>query len=141
MNTKITKPTTQNDIKRDWHVIDAKGKILGRLATQIAELLMGKTKPYFAKNMDCGDNVIVINAKLIKISGKKPREKVYYRHSGYPGGMHEETFEKLLIRRPEEIIIHGVKGMLPQNKLRAMMLKRLHVFKEEEHTYVDKLKK
>jgi len=101
---------------------------------------MGKSKPYFAKNLNCGDHVVVINAKAVKIGGKKTREKVYYRHSGYPGGMKAETFEKLQIRRPEEIIIHGVKGMLPQNKLLEDMLKLLHVFADEKHTYEDKFK-
>src|SRR5206468_2521226 len=104
------------------------------------QLLIGKSKPYFVRNLDCGDHVVVINAKSIKIGGKKPREKIYYRHSGYPGGFAGEAFEDLQKRKPEDIVIHGVKGMLPQNKLRASMLKRLHVYGEEKHEYQDKFK-
>jgi|SRR5436189_2118834 len=140
MNNKITKPTTTGDIKHLWHIIDAKDTILGRVSSEIAQLLMGKSKPYFVKNLNCGDHVVVINAKYVKVGGKKPREKVYYRHSGYPGGQRAETFEKLQQRKPEDIIIHGVKGMLPQNKLRADFLKMLHVFAEENHEYKEKFK-
>src|SRR5579859_3413623 len=119
MNTKMTQPTTEKQIIRVWHIVDAKGKVVGRLSSEIAQLLMGKSKPYFTRNLDCGDHVVVINAKQIKIGGKKTREKVYYRHSGFPGGLRAETFEELQNRKPEDIVIHGVKGMLPQNRLRA----------------------
>ena len=133
-----TQPTKEADIKRAWHVIDAKGKILGRLSTQIAQLLMGKSKPYFVRNLDCGDYVVVINAKEIKVTGKKETEKAYQRHSMYPGGFRSETFKELQSRRPEEVIVRGVKGMLPQNKLRASMLKRLKVSAGPEHEYGEK---
>lgn len=126
-----TEPTKSGDIKRETHTIDVKGKILGRVSTQIAQLLMGKSKPYFVRNLDCGDFVTVTNAKFVVLSGKKETNKKYYRYSGYPGGLTVETPEKLRARKPEELIIHAVKGMLPQNKLRATMLKRLVIFPEE----------
>lgn len=138
MINSLTKPTKVSDIKRSWHIIDAKDKIVGRVSSEIAQLLMGKSKSYFTRNLDCGDHVVVINAKSVKIGGKKPREKIYYRHSGYPGGFVGEAFEDLLKRKPQDIIIHGVKGMLPQNKLRDSMLKRLHVFAEEVHRFGEK---
>jgi large subunit ribosomal protein L13 len=138
--TQTTKPTKIADIKRTWHLVDAKGQVLGRLSTHIATLLMGKSKPYFAKNMDCGDYVIVINAKDVKITGLKATKKTYFRHSGYPGGFKGETFQELQSRKPEDVIMHAVKGMLPQNKLRDSMLTRLRVFAGETHTYEDKLK-
>lgn len=132
--------TKKSSVVRSWHHINAKEQILGRTATQIAKLLMGKDKPYFVRNIDCGDYVVVTNASTVRVTGKKEKLKTYNRHSGYPGGFKSETLEELRKRRPEEIIIHAVKGMLPQNKLRASMLKRLYVFTGEEHTYADKLK-
>lgn len=137
---KQTKSTKLEDIKRQWHLIDLKGKTLGRISTDIAKLLMGKSKPYFVKNLDCGDYVVIVNAKQVKVTGKKETEKVYHRHSGYPGGKKAETLDKLRERKPEDIIIHAVKGMLPQNKLRNRMLTRLFVFAGETHKYEDKFK-
>ncbi len=139
MNSQ-TKGTKISEIKREWHLIDVKGKILGRTASDIALLLMGKAKPYFVKNLDCGDYVVVINAKDIKTTGKKEDLKTYYRHSGYPGGFKAEKLKDLRQRNPEEIIRHAVSGMVPQNKLRAQMLKKLYVFAGVEHTYKDKFK-
>ena len=139
MNSQ-TRSTKISEIKREWHLVDAKGKILGRTASDIALLLMGKAKPYFVKNLDCGDYVVVINAKEIKTTGKKEDLKKYFRHSGYPGGFKAETLKDLRQRNPEGIIKHAVSGMIPQNKLRASMLKRLYVFAKEEHTYKDKFK-
>src|ERR1035437_6401384 len=135
-----TRSTKANDIKREWHLIDVKGKILGRTSSEIAQLLMGKSKPYFVKNLDCGDYVVVLNAKEVKTTGRKEDLKTYYRHSGYPGGFKAEKLKDLRQRNPEEIIKHAVSGMIPQNKLRASMLKRLYVFKGEVHTYGDKFK-
>jgi large subunit ribosomal protein L13 len=132
--------TKISEIKREWHLIDAKEKILGRLSTEIALLLMGKAKPYFVKNLDCGDYVVVINAKDVKTTGKKETLKKYFRHSGYPGGFKAETLKDLRKRNPEGIIEHAVSGMVPQNKLKAQMLKRLYIFAEEVHTYGDKFK-
>ena len=136
----VTKPTKLNDIKRSWHTVDVKGKVLGRISTEIAQLLMGKSKPYFAKNLDCGDYVVVINSKDVKATGNKEKNKVYTRYSGYPGGLRSETLGELRARKPEEIIRHAVSGMLPKNKLRDSMLKRLFVYAGEEHPYGEKVK-
>lgn len=136
----MIKPTRQSDIKRYWHLIDAKDKILGRLATDIAKLLMGKEKPYFVRHLDCGDYVVVTNAGKIKVTGKKETQKQYYRYSGYPGGLKVETLRELRQRRPQKIIYEAVKGMLPQNKLRDRMLTRLYIFTGSEHPYGDKVK-
>lgn len=133
-----TKPTKQSELKRTWHLIDVRGKVIGRVATQIAELLMGKNKPYFVRNLECGDYVVVINAKEVKATGKKEKQKVYTRYSGYPGGLRRETLGEMRIRKPEEIIRHAVSGMLPHNRLHDRMLKRLFVFSGEEHTYHNK---
>ena len=137
---KFTESTTISDVKRFWHLVDLKGKILGREATKIAMFLMGKGKPYFVRNMDCGDYVVIINAKEVKVSGKKEQKKEYYRYSGYPGGLKTEKLEDLRARKPEEIIRHAVSGMLPQNRLRDKMLTRLFVFAGEQHTYEDKFR-
>ena len=135
-----TRSTKISEVKREWHLIDVKGKILGRVSSEIAQLLMGKSKPYFVKNLDCGDYVVVLNAKEVKATGRKEDLKMYYRHSGYPGGFKAEKLKDLRQRNPEGIIKHAVSGMIPQNKLRASMLKRLYVFKGEVHTYGDKFK-
>jgi large subunit ribosomal protein L13 len=111
---------------------------LGREASHIAQLLMGKGKSYFVRNLDCGDYVVVVNAKEVSVTGKKEGQKIYYRYSGYPGGLTQESLERLRKRKPEEVIFHAVKGMLPQNRLRDTMLKRLKVFKSEQHTFEDK---
>ena len=128
------------DIRRDWHLFDAQGQILGRLSTKIATFLQGKNKTNYVPYLDCGDYVVVVNAKEILVSGRKEKQKKYYRHSGYPGGLKEETLEKLRARKPQEIIIHAVKGMLPKNKLAARMLKKLFVFADDKHPYEDKFK-
>lgn len=133
-----TASTKQSAIKHNWHHIDVKDQTLGRIATVIAEKLMGKTKPQFVRNLDCGDYVVVTNAAFVKVTGRKEEQKVYARHSGYPGGFRSETLKELRERRPEEIIMHAVKGMLPDNRLRATMLKRLFVFPQENHTYQEK---
>jgi len=138
---KTTIPTTPKDIVRTWHLIDLKGKVLGRSAVEIAHKLMGKGKPYFVNHLDCGDYVVVINAKDVKVTGNKRTEKMYFRHSMYPGGLKGESFQELQNKKPGTVIIHSVKGMLPQNKLRATMLKRLFVFDGEEHKYQDKFAK
>lgn len=138
MNQHMTQPTKEADIKREWFLIDVKGQTLGRISGTIAKLLMGKAKPYFVRNLDCGDYVVVINAKDVKVTGKKEEKKMYYRHSGYPGGFKAESLKELRARKPEDIIIHAVKGMLPQNKLRDRMLSRLHVSSGEEHRFSDK---
>ena len=136
----ITQPTKAKDIKRAWHHIDVKDKTLGRVASEIAQLLMGKGKAYFVRNLDCGDYVVITNAKSVKVTGNKEIQKKYYRHSGYPGGFKVETLKDLRIRKPENVITHAVKGMLPDNRLQDKMLTRLFVFAGEEHTYQDKFK-
>lgn len=128
MSTNIV---SAKDIKREKHTIDAKGKILGRLAGEIATLLMGKKKPGFVPYLDQGDMVVVTNAKEIKVTGKKLTDKFYARHSGYPGGLKTESLDKMLSRKPEYVIEHAVKGMLPHNKLGRAMIKKLRVYSGE----------
>ena len=125
MKTYSTKPT---DIERQWHVIDASGKTLGRLATQIAGLLMGKHKPIYSPNLDTGDYVVVINADKVRVTGNKAKQKTYYRHSGYPGGLKSITLEKMMQTNPTRVIEHAVKGMLPHTRLGASMKKKLRVY-------------
>ncbi len=140
MNAGVTQPTKAKQIKREWHLIDLNDQTLGRIATKIAVLLMGKSKPYFVRNLDCGDYVVVINANAVAVTGKKEEKKVYVRHSGYPGGFKSETLKELRQRKPGDIIIHAVKGMLPDNRLKDRMLARLFVFSGAEHKYQDKFK-
>lgn len=136
----MTKPTKLSQIKHEWHILDARGKILGRLATEIAHLLMGKSKPYFVRHLDCGDYVVVTNAQDVKVTGKKEVQKIYFHHSGYPGGFRQEPLKRWREKKPEEIILHAVRGMLPQNKLRDRVIKRLRVFPGDEHPYKDRFK-
>lgn len=128
------------EIKREWHVMDVKDKILGRVAVEIANKLMGKHKRVFTPQLDCGDYVVAVNAAGIKVSGRKVTQKVYFRHSGYPGGERARTFAEQLQRDPRKILEEAVKGMLPKNKLRDRRMRRLKVFAGEEHKYHDKLK-
>lgn len=138
---KITSPTATKEVTRTWHLIDVKNEILGRSSTKIAGLLMGKSKTYFAKNIDCGDYVVVINAETVKVSGKKEKDKIYDTYSGYPGGRKVLRLEEVRARKPENIIRIAVSGMLPKNRLRAKMLERLYVYKNEVHPYGSKLNK
>jgi len=131
---------TQKDIKRSWHFVDADGKILGRMATQIAIFLMGKHKPTYSDHMDSGDYVVVVNARNIKLTGKKALQKKYFGHSGYPGGFREISFEKMNTEQPERVIEHAVAGMLPDNRLRRDRMVRLKVFADSKHSYEDKFK-
>lgn len=126
-----TNVVSAKDIKRESHTIDASGKVLGRLATEVATILMGKKKTQFVPYLDIGDCVVVTNASQIKVTGKKMKDKVYVRHSGYPGGLKVETFEKLISRKPQYLIEHAVKGMLPHNRLGREMIKKLKVYPEE----------
>ena len=137
---KFTPSTKISDIKRSWHLVDVKGEVLGRISSKIATLLMGKGKPYFLRNLDCGDYVVVINARDVKVTGRKELLKKYYTYSGYPGGLKIETLGDFRQRKPEGVIHHAVSGMLPQNKLRDRMLGRLYVFEGWEHLYGDKFK-
>ena len=135
-----TYSTKASDIKRDWHLVDASDKVLGRLATQIAGLLMGKHKPTFTRHLDMGDYVVVINAEQVRVTGNKAKQKLYYRHSGYPGGLKSISLERVMQTHPTRVIEHAVKGMLPQNRLRARMMKRLRIFAGEEHPYQGQVK-
>lgn len=132
----------KNEVERKWWIADANGQILGRLASQIASILRGKTKPEFTPNVDTGDFVIVINAEKVKLSGKKEFQKVYYRHSQIPGGFKSETVERLRKRFPEKIIENAVRGMLPHNTLGEKQFTKLKVYKGELHPHkVQKPKK
>ena len=135
---KQTKSTKATDIKRIWHLVDAKDKILGKVAVDVAAKLIGKSKPYFVRNLDCGDHVVVINARHVKVTGHKEKEKMYTRYSGYPGGMKSNALWQLRADKPDEIIRRAVMGMLPKNRLRAKMITRLYVKPEATHEYTDK---
>lgn len=137
---KLTKPTKSKQIERSWHLIDVNNEILGRTATKIAGLLMGKGKAYFAKNMDCGDYVVITHAATVKVTGDKEKQKIYTRYSGYPGGLKKARLEEVRAKKPEQIVRHAVSGMLPKNKLRDQFLKRLYIYAGEEHPYRDKFK-
>ena len=124
-----------SDIERKWHIVDAEGQILGRMATQVARLLMGKHKPMFVRNMDVGDSVVVINADKVRFTGNKEKKKVYYRHTGYPGGLKTTNLETMMQKSPEKVVMHAVKGMLPKNRLQARMMKRLRVYAGDNHPH------
>ncbi|MCI8425976.1 MAG: 50S ribosomal protein L13 [Lachnospira sp.] len=124
---------TASSIERKWYVVDAADYTLGRLASQVAAILRGKNKPTFTPHMDCGDNVIVINASKIRVSGKKLDQKVYYNHSGYVGGMKETTLKEMLAKKPERVVELAVKGMLPKGPLGRKMYKKLHVYAGPDH--------
>jgi len=132
MSTEITK---QSDVKRQWFVVDLEGKVLGRAATEIARVLRGKHKPIYAPSVDAGDFVVVVNASKVKLTGKKLADKMYYRHTGYPGGIRSLNAEQLLEKRPEDLIKKAVKGMLPKNKLGTQMIKKLKVYAGPEHRH------
>jgi len=123
------------DIEREWHLVDASGEILGRMATRIARLLMGKHKPIFSPNQDTGDYVVVINAAKVRVTGNKAQQKLYYRHSGYPGGLKSITLEKMMQTNPTRVIQHAVKGMVPHTRLGAVMMKKLRIYAGEAHPH------
>ena len=132
MKTYNAKP---GEIQRDWVIVDAEGKTLGRLATQIAERLRGKGKAVFAPHVDTGDFVVVVNAEKIAVTGKKLDEKMYYKHSGYPGGLRERTLREQLNRQPTEVLRKAVKGMLPRNRLGRAQLTKLKIYAGPEHPH------
>ncbi len=129
-----------NTVAKSWKKFDADGKILGRLATEIADVLTGKTKPEYTPHLDLGDNVVVINASKIKVTGKKLTDKIYYNYSGYPGGMKEARLEEKMTKNPSEVIRLAVWGMLPKNKLRKARIRKLHVYTDETKRHVSKIK-
>jgi large subunit ribosomal protein L13 len=130
-----TKYPSLEKMERKWWVVDAKGKPLGRLASQIAYMLRGKHKPYYTPYWDCGDFIVVINAKEVKLTGKKADSKVYYWHTGYFGGLKGRTFKEMLNKKPEEIIRLAVRGMLPKNALGRKMLKKLKIYAASNHPH------
>jgi large subunit ribosomal protein L13 len=132
MKTYVATPATR---QRDWYVVDAEGKTLGRLATRIADTLRGKLKPEYTPHVDTGDFVVVVNAERIVVTGSKLQSKLYYRHSGYPGGLRSRTLAEMLERRPEEVIRKAVKGMLPRNRLARAQLTKLKVYAGPEHPH------
>lgn len=132
MKTYSAKPT---DITRQWYIVDASELTLGRLSTQIAKILLGKDKPQFTKHIDCGDYVIVINSDQLLVSGDKTSKKIYYSHTGFPGGIKDATLAEKLEKDSTQVIIKAVRGMLPDNKLRAERLKRLKVYTDENHSH------
>ena len=133
MKTYIAK---EKDIKKVWHIVDAKDKVLGRLASRVATVLMGKDKVIYSPHQDVGDEVIVINASKVKVTGKKALGKVYKRYSAYPGGLNLETLEKMMNKKPDYVIRHAVKGMLPKSKLGDKMLKKLRVYAGDVHPHI-----
>ncbi|MGH9705930.1 MAG: 50S ribosomal protein L13, partial [Candidatus Acidiferrales bacterium] len=134
MRTYVAKGREAEDLMvgKDWFVIDAAGQVLGRLATRVARLLIGKDKPAYTPHLDCGDHIIVINAEQIKLTGNKIDQKIYYHHSGYPGGLKEVPIRTVLQKHPEEVVREAVLGMLPKNKLRARRAKKLRVYAGSE---------
>ncbi len=121
--------------KRKWYLIDAKGKVLGRVATEAARILRGKNKPTFTPHVDCGDFVVVVNAKYVKLTGRKWEQKKYYRHSGYIGGLKEVKASEMVKKHPERLIVRAVKGMLPKNRLGNRLITKLKVYPEAEHPH------
>ncbi len=134
MTTKSYTPRA-GDIERSWYVVDADGKTLGRLASQIAHVLRGKHKPAYSPHMDLGDHIVVINAEKIRVTGRKAEQKVYHRHTGYPGGLRTTTYEEMLNKHPDRILRTAVKGMMPNNVLGRQMFKKLRIYAGPEHEH------
>jgi large subunit ribosomal protein L13 len=132
MKTYNAKP---GEIAREWYLVDAEGKTLGRLATRLADVLRGKGKPQYTPHVDTGDFVVVVNAEKIAVTGNKLDDKMYYRHSGYPGGLKERPLREQLARRPEEVLRKAVKGMLPRNRLGRQQLTKLKIYAGPEHPH------
>ena len=132
MKTFMASPAT---IDRKWYVVDAQGQTLGRLASEVAKVLRGKNKPIYTPHVDCGDNVIIVNAEKIVVTGKKLDQKIYYHHSGWVGGMKETTLREMLQKKPEQVVELAVKGMLPKGPLGRQMYTKLHVYAGAEHPH------
>lgn len=132
MKTYIPKPS---EIGRKWYLVNAEGKILGRLSSRIAQILSGKDKPTYTPHLDVGDFVVVINAEKVKVTGNKEEKKIYYRHSGYPGGLKERTYQEQLDKKPQDIIRKAVRGMLPKSKLGRQMFQKLKVYAGPQHPH------
>ena len=132
MKTKVLK---DSEITRQWYVVDARNRILGRFASRIAKILIGKNKPKYSPQVDCGDYVIVLNADKFKVTGKKLTDKIYYSHTFYPGGLKAVSLQALIERNPRKVIYHAVSGMLPKNRLRPRRLRRLKIYLTSEHPH------
>jgi large subunit ribosomal protein L13 len=132
MKTFVAKPA---EVKRDWFVVDAQGQTLGRLSTEIARRLRGKHKAEFTPHVDTGDYIVVINAEKVAVTGRKAKQKMYHRHTGYPGGLKSMSFEKMIDHKPENVIELAVKGMIPRNPLGRAMLKKLKVYAGVDHPH------
>lgn len=124
-----------NEVKRDWYIVDATDKVLGRLASEIAYRLRGKHKPEFTPHVDTGDYIVVTNVEKLRVTGNKREDKMYYRHTGYPGGIKETNFDKLIARKPEHVLELAVRGMLPKNRLGRQMFKKLKIYAGSEHPH------
>jgi large subunit ribosomal protein L13 len=133
LKTHVTK---SQEVERQWHVIDAADRTLGKLATEAAGLLMGKHKPIFSPNLDTGDNVVVVNAEKVRVTGNKQKDKHYYRHSGYPGGFKSIPLEKMMQDNPTRVVEHAVRGMLPRTRLGAQIFKKLRVYAGDAHPHL-----
>lgn len=129
---KVPKP---KELKREWFLVDAQDKVLGRLSSVASKILQGKHRPYYTPHWDMGDHLVIINAAKVRLTGRKEEDKIYYRHSGYPGGLKQETAASLRQRRPQELIRRAVRGMLPKNRLARRMIKKLHVYPGSEHPH------
>lgn len=132
MKTASAKP---GEIERKWYVVDAEDEVLGRLASRVAMVLRGKMKPQFTPHVDTGDFVVIVNAEKVKVTGAKRTDKMYYRHTGYPGGIRGQSFERLISTYPERVIYHAVRGMLPKNKLGRKLIKKLKVYGGTDHPH------
>lgn len=139
--SQSTKPQKKKNVKRLWHLIDAKNKVLGRISPDIAKFLIGKHKVNYVSYLDVGDYVVVINSKDVVVTGKKAEQKIYTDYSGYPGGQRRRTFQTVISSNPSEVIRRSVSGMLPKNKLRDRRLARLFVYVDKNHPYADKFTK
>lgn len=134
-SAKMTKSLRKEDVTRDWWVIDASEQTVGRLSTQVAILLRGKHKATFTPHVDNGDFVVILNAEKIMLQGKRPAQKTYFRHSGYPGGVRIDTFKDVMNTKPERVLEHSIKGMLPKNKLGRQIIKKLKIYVGNEHPH------
>lgn len=135
MNKNKTFAPNAEKIKKEWHFVDATDKVLGRFASEIAKILIGKNKATYTPNANLGDKVVITNAEKIQVSGKKMTDKIYYHHTGFPGGLRSESLKHLKERKPEQILKRAILGMLPKNKLRAERIKNLYVYKGSEHPH------
>lgn len=134
MKSNTFAPNPKN-VEINWHFIDAENKILGRLAADVASILIGKNKVEYTPNQSIGDKVVITNAEKIKVTGKKLQDKIYYKHTGFPGGLKAESLGKLLARKPEDVLKKAIEGMLPKNKLRKLRIANLYVYKGSEHPH------